>query len=98
MLPWYLDTIGKNFWSITPENIFKWGYYEFRKGQYQRAMKLLKEQYMPFAKKYNMELVRGHAVEWGIDYRDCLAAKGKKCSWPVQGFDCAKYTTVSIGL
>ena len=94
MLPWYLDAVGQNFWSVTPENIFKWGHFETHKGRYQGAMNVLKQQYLPLAKKYNMELIRGHAIEWGVGYKDCVGTKGKHCFWPVENFDCAKYAVV----
>ena len=94
MYPWYIDTLTSNFWSITPENIFKWFNYEAEAGRYEGAVRVLKEQYIALAKKHNMELVRGHTLDWGVAYRECVANNAKDCFWPVAGLNCTRYQEV----
>lgn len=64
-LYWYLNTTQSLFNGLTPENRFKWPLYERQPGQYQRAARVLEEQYVAFAEAADFDLVRGHTLEWG---------------------------------
>lgn len=91
-----MQTVAKDFWSITPENLFKWFNYEPKPGNVAGAYKTLQQQYIDFAADKKIPYVRGHALDWGYAYMNCVNGNDKPCFWPVQDYDCKKYAKVSV--
>ncbi len=46
----YREIFQDNFWSMTPENAFKWPNYEPEAGQYRAGFHLLQSEYLDWAK------------------------------------------------
>ena len=64
MLPWYLNATASTFWTITPENKFKWFNYEAAPGDYAAAADVLRERHVGWARQHGFDLVRGHTLDW----------------------------------
>jgi endo-1,4-beta-xylanase len=63
---WYKETVAKYFWAGVLENDFKWPSYEPSKGTIAAAQTKV-EDYLDWSEAQGWELMRGHALEWGIE-------------------------------
>lgn len=61
---WVKETAAKYFWAGVLENDFKWPTYEAAAGTVQKAQV---EKYLDWSESQGWKLMRGHALEWGIE-------------------------------